>query len=289
MITRITIEKREIFAEGHEFPITGAYEKLVGKVYGEVDAKNPLNKVIVNLDKAPTNSRRRVEYCADLYILKPLDMERGNKKIFFDPPNRGGKHILALLNDAPQNNDPTTLKDAGNGFLMRQGYTVVWGGWHGGLSGKNFVVMDVPVATNKGKEIVGVVRTEIVADEAGVFSMPLSADPRIASYETASTDKSAASLTVREKSYEARMPIPASDWEYAACEKDDTGKDLIRPSTTDLYLRSGFKPNHVYEFIYPAKNPLVLGLGFAAVRDTVSFLRYERKDKARKPKPVGFR
>jgi hypothetical protein len=80
--------------------------------------------------------------------------------------------------------------------------------------------MDVPVATNKGKEIVGVVRTEIVADEAGVFSMPLSADPRIASYEAASTDKSAASLTVREKSYEGRTPIPSSEWEYASCEKD---------------------------------------------------------------------
>jgi Alpha/beta hydrolase domain len=288
MITKIVIERKEIFADGHEFPVTGAYEKLVGKVRGEVDPKNPLNKIIVNLDKAPTNSRRRVEYGADLYILKPMDMERGNKKIFFDPPNRGGKHILALLNDAPSNNDPTALKDAGNGFLMRQGYTVVWGGWHGGLSGKNFVVMDVPVATNKGKEIVGVVRTEIVADEAGVFSMPLSADPRVASYETASTDKSAASLTVREKSYEARIPIPNSEWEYASCEKDDTGKNVIRPSTTDLYLRSGFKPNHIYEFIYPAKNPLVLGLGFAAVRDTVSFLRYERKDQAGNQNPLAL-
>ena len=131
----------------------------------------------------------------------------------------------------------------------------------------------------QGKEIVGVVRTEIVADDDGVFSMPLSADPRIASYETASTDKSAASLTVREKSYEARMPIPASDWEYAACEKDDTGKDVIRPSTTDLYFRSGFKPNHIYEFIYPAKNPLVLGLGFAAVRDTFPFSATKGKTK----------
>src|SRR5439155_27364339 len=138
---------------------------------------------------------------------------------------------------APSMNDPTTLQDDGNGLLMSQGYTVVWGGWHGGLSGKNFVVMDVAVATNKGKEIVGVVRTEIVADEAGVFSMPLSADPRIASYETASTDKSSASLTVREKSYDARIPIPSSHWEFATCEKDGAVKNIIRPSTTDLYLR----------------------------------------------------
>jgi hypothetical protein len=287
MITRIAIEKREPFADGHEFPITGAYEKLVGKIWGEVDAKNPLNKVIVNIDKAPKNSRGRVEYAADLCILKPVDMERGNKKIFFDPPNRGGKHILALLNDAPQNNDPTTVGDAGNGFLMRQGYTVVWGGWHGGLSGKNFVVMDVPAASDRKKEIVGLVRTEIVVDEDGIYSMPLSADPRIQSYEAANTDKSAASLTVREKSYGARMPIAAAEWEYAAVEKDAGGEVVISPSTTHLYLRSGFKPNHVYELIYPAKNPLVLGLGFAAVRDTVSFLRYEKKDKAGNPNPLA--
>jgi hypothetical protein len=169
MITRIVIERKEMFADGHEFPISGAYEKLVGKVYGEVDPKNPLNKVIVNLDKVPTNSRRRVGYSADLYILKPVDMERGNRKIFFDPPNRGGKHILALLNDAPSNNDPTTLQDAGNGFLMRQGYTVVWGGWHGGLSGKNFVVMDVPVATKKGKEIVGSFAPRSLPTQQGFF------------------------------------------------------------------------------------------------------------------------
>lgn len=82
MITRIVIEKKETFAEGYEFPITGAYEKLVGKVYGEVDPKKPLNKVIVNLDKAATNAQRRVEYRADLYILKPVNMERGNRKLF---------------------------------------------------------------------------------------------------------------------------------------------------------------------------------------------------------------
>ncbi len=288
MITRITIEKRELFAEGYEFPVTGAFEKLVGKVHGEVDPKNPLNKVIVNLDKAPKNARRRVEYWADLYMLKPVDMERGNRKIFFDPPNRGGKHILALVNDAPQNNDPTTLKDAGNGFLMRQGYTIVWGGMARWPDREEFCRHTCPVATNNGKEIIGTVRTEIVADDEGVFSMPLSADPRIASYQAAGTDKSAASLTVREKSYQARILIPNSEWEFATCALDASANKLVRPSTTDLYLHTGFKPNHIYEFIYRAKNPLVLGFGFAAVRDTVSFLRYERKDKARKPNPLAF-
>src|SRR6266478_454745 len=227
MLTEVLIERREIFADGHEFPITGAYEKVVGKVHGEVDPRSPLNKAIVNLDKAPRNKRGRVEYWSDLYILKPIDMERGNKKIFVDPTNRGGKQIVSSLNDAPQNNDPSTLRDAGNGFLMREGYTIAWTGWHGGLSGKNFIVMGVPVATNKGKEIVGWVRTELVAEEAGVYSMPLSDDPRISSYEAADTDKSKATLTVREKSYEPRVPVPASEWEFAAGKKDDKGNTEI--------------------------------------------------------------
>jgi len=128
-ITKIIIEKRAPFANGYEFPVAGAYEKLVGKAYGELDPKSPLNKVIVDLDKAPKNSRGRVEYWADIFVLKPVDLSRGNGKIFYDAPNRGSKRILMFLNDAPENNDPSTLKDAGNGFLMRQGYTIVWSGW----------------------------------------------------------------------------------------------------------------------------------------------------------------
>ena len=80
----------------------------------------------------------------------------------------------------------------------------------------------------------------------------------------------------------------SSEWEFASCAKDSrTGKETIIPSSKELYLRSGFKPGHIYEFIYPAKNPLVLGLGFAVVRDWVSFLRYEMKDTTGKPNPLA--
>jgi Alpha/beta hydrolase domain len=288
MITRITIKRREPFANGYEFPITGAYEKLVGKVYGEVDPKNRFNRVIVNLDRAPRNKRGRVEYWSDFCILKPVDMARGNGKIFYDAPNRGSKRIVSFLNDAPASNDPTTLEDAGNGFLMRQGYTIVWCGWQGDLMPqKNWLVMGVPAATNNGNPIVRKVRTEIVVDEKGVKSQPLSGDERVKSYEAASREKLQASLTVREKSYGRRIPVPFPEWDFAACARDPrTGKQTIRKSTKDLYLRSGFKPGHIYEFIYPAKNPLVLGLGFAVVRDWVSFLRYDLKDSTGRPNPL---
>ena len=288
MITRLVIERKEPFANGHEFPVTGAYEKLAGKLHGEVDPKNRLNNVIVNIEKAPRNRRGRVEYSSDFLILKPLDMARGNRKILFDAPNRGGKRILAFLNDAPEANDPSTLADAGNGFLMRRGYTIVWCGWQGDLMPlKNWLVLNVPVATNNGKEIVAKVRTEIVVDEKGVKSQPLSADPRVKSYEAAFRDKSYATLTVREKSYGKRIPVPPSEWELASWTKDQrTGKETVKPSLKDLYLRNGFKPGHIYEFIYPAKNPVVLGLGFAVVRDLVSFLRYQTKDGTGKTNPL---
>ncbi len=289
MLTRLVIQTREPFASGHEFPITGAYEKLVGKAYGEVDPKNRLNKIIVNLDKAPRNKRGRVHYWSDFCILKPVDMARGNGKIFFDAPNRGGKRIVAFLNDAPQSNDPSTLEDAGNGFLMRQGYTIVWCGWQGDLMPqKNWLVMGVPVATNNGKPIIRKIRTEIVVEEKGIKSQPLSGDERVKSYAAASRDKILASLTVREKSYGPRIPIPFPKWEFASCEKTPrTGKETVKPSSKDLYLPPGFKPGHIYEFTYRAKKPLVLGLGFAVVRDLVSFLRFELKDAVGRPNPLA--
>jgi Alpha/beta hydrolase domain len=289
MLTRFVIQRKEIFARGHEFPITGPYEKLVGKVYGEVDPKNRLNKVIVNLDKAPRNKRGRVEYWSDFCILKPVDMARGNGKIFYDAPNRGGKRIVAFLNDAPQSNNPSTIEDAGNGFLMRQGYTIVWCGWQGDLMPqKNWLVMGVPVATNNGKEIVSKVRTEIVVEEKGIKSQPLSGDERVKSYRAASRNKSLATLTMRKKGYGERIPIAESEWEFAAPAKEGrTGKETLCRSAQDLYLRSSFKPGYIYEFIYPAKHPLVLGLGFAVVRDLISFLRYEMKDARGKPNPLA--
>jgi Alpha/beta hydrolase domain len=288
MLTRFVIQKREPFANGHEFPITGAYEKLVGKVYGEIDPKNRLNKVIVNLDKAPRNRRGRVEYWSDFCILKPVDMARGNGKIFYDAPNRGGKRIVAFLNDAPQSNDPSTIEDAGNGFLMRQGFTIVWCGWQGDLMPQaNWLVMGVPIATNNGKEIVRKVRTEIVVEKKGIKSQPLSGDERVKSYAAATLNKSLATLTVRKKGYGRRIPIAESQWEFAACEENGpAGRETVRRSSQDLYLRAGFKPGHIYEFIYPAKNPLVLGLGFAVVRDLISFLRYNMKDTAGRLNPL---
>lgn len=288
MITRIVIQKKGLFADGTEFPVTGAYERIAGRAYGEVDPRSPQNKVIVNILNAPANPRGRVEYWTDFFILKPVDMGRGNGKVFYDIPNRGNKRILMFLNDAPQSNDPRTLEHAGNGFLMREGYTIAWSGWQGDLlAGGHLLRAGVPIATDGSKPITRMARAEIVAEREGILSRPLSGDDRTIPYPAATTDKTGATLTMRQKSYERRLPVPASEWEFACCARDPkTGVTGIKASENDLYLRSGFKPGTIYELVYRAKNPLVLGLGFAVVRDLISFLRYERADDEGNPNPL---
>jgi len=123
-ITKLIIEKREVFAKGHEFLGTGAYEKIIGKAYGAIDPSNPLNKVIVNLVKAPRNARGLVEYETDFYIMRPVDATKGNQKILYDVTNRGRNALLPRMNDAPAEppqavNDPATVNDVGNGFVFR--------------------------------------------------------------------------------------------------------------------------------------------------------------------------
>jgi len=279
--------------EGTEFGTVGRYEKLVGIAYMEVDPNDPHNAGIVNLERAPRNERGLVEYNADIYILKPIEMERGNHKIFLEVHNRGNKLALNFLNDSPGGvNDPTTATDAGNGFLFRKGYTVVWTGWQGDVTPPNSrMTIRVPVATQKdGSAIVARVRQEY-SDRfipiEGALTLPLSGSTQFASYESATLDTSRASLTVREHTADPRVQIPASQWAFATCAASENGTLEVVPSAFDICLFEGFRLDRLYELIYPAKNPLVMGLGYAVTRDAISFLRYEAADDAGNPNPLG--
>jgi hypothetical protein len=127
-ITRIELDRVESPTfEGRSFGAVGAYEKLVGRAYGELDPTHPLNVGLVYLDRAPRNARGLVEYDVDVYILKPIDMERGNHTLLYDVVNRGNKPLFSLLNvGARPGNDPTSAADAGDGWTLGQGYTWVW-------------------------------------------------------------------------------------------------------------------------------------------------------------------
>jgi hypothetical protein len=148
-VTRIEIVRQEPFAAGEEFSTVGKYEKLVGRFYGELDPTAASNSGIVDLDKAPRNAKGMVEYSSDFYILKPANLAKGNGALLYDVNNRGGKQALFQFNSAPRSNDPSTPADAGNGFLMRHGFTIAWSGWLPDLpEGDNNLRLTVPTARN---------------------------------------------------------------------------------------------------------------------------------------------
>ncbi|HTM08057.1 MAG TPA: alpha/beta hydrolase domain-containing protein [Verrucomicrobiae bacterium] len=276
-ITKIVVEKREPFAGGNEFSVTGAYEKLVGKAYGEVDPKNPLNKGIVNLDKAPRNAGGNVEYWMEISILKPVDMRRGNGTIFYDTLNRGNK-AMRFNAGAARSNDPSTLEHTGDGFMMRQGYAIIWSGWQGDiLPGNERMTTGFPVAKNAdGSPIRKTITTEFVFQKPAT-SIPISFDREsrdIRAYPAVEEAMPQAKLYRRAGPHARRALIARSEWSFTRC----TDKANPTPSNTDICYPAGFSTDAIYELVYEARDPIVMGLGFAATRDLVSYLRRETSE-----------
>ena len=266
-ITEINVQNVRPFADGATFGPAGAYERVTGTARGELDPAAARNRVIKNLDKAPKNARGMVEYEVDFDLLRPADAAKGNRKILFEVTNRGRKFLLSWLMDGsglPQNaNNPLTLADAGNALFLRQGYTIAWTGWDPDApKTNNGMVIKVPVATDNGKQIVRTIREELVSATRG----PVLKEFTLL-YDAANTDQSQARLTVRRRESDPKMEIPATGWDYV------NGRTIkLRPDGTGPQVGS------LYEFTYPARDPKVLGIGFAATRDLVSFLRYDEKD-----------
>ena len=249
------------------FGTAGAYEKLRGKAYGEVDPRDKQNRVITDIELAPRNARGNVEYSMDIYILKPVNLRDGNHKLFMEVNNRGGK-LFGAFNGSSGGNDPTTAAHAGDAFLMNQGYSLAWNGWDPSApAGNNSLTITVPVATNRdGSTITGPSYEYIVFDNATTMSSNLA-------YPAASLDKSQARLTVKQHLRDTPVEV---DWEYTS------------PAGTAIRLASGaFQQSAIYEFTYVAKNPFVAGLGFAATRDFVSFLRHAKADDHGNPNPLA--
>jgi len=302
-ITRIEITRTEPAFGGQAFDSVGAYERLIGRAHGEVDPSDLKNAVIQDIALAPRNARGMVEYSTDVEILRPADRQKGNGVLFFNIVNRGNKHGITSFNaDVPQRPtdlaDNNALKNAGDGWMMRQGYTLIWFGWQPDLMpAPNRVTMTVPVARNAdGSPITGLVRAELVLPPnatAPVKTLNLSSGWFTAmfhaSYPTASIDNRkpfddgfVPTLTVRAKEQEARVAIPNSDWSFGACP--DGG--AAAANDKQICYPAGFQPGRLYELIYRAKDPLVLGLGYAAARDLGSFLKNREQDGSGNANPV---
>jgi len=263
---RIEITEREtpVFG-GAEFGAVGSYERLHGIVFGELDPKHPLNAGIVNLDKA-RNGRGNVEYQSNFRILKPVALDRGNACLVYDVPNRGNQPIMPRLNGAP---DGGHSEHTGNGFLMRRGFTLVWSGWQGDVPpGADRLTASFPTIA----EVTGMVREEFIAEATGLLGdsnvQELSEERFIGTLVYPVADPAGATLTVRQREADPRVTPPDLEWRLV----DDRHVEITRPSGP------GFDRGTIYEFIYRARDPIVMGIGFAAIRDIVSFLRYTTTD-----------
>jgi hypothetical protein len=288
----LEIAERAAFAEGHAFGEAGPYERLSGRVHFAVDPLAPAQRGITDLDKAPRDKNGLVRFAADVMILKPKQMARGNRRLFLDYGNRGNKRMLQFFNDAPASNDPRTLADAGNGFLMRRGYTVAWIAWQGDLlPGNGRMLLDLPVAGDNGKPLTGLVRVEYIADGPGIKTFPLSGWVSTRSHPTVSLDTAKAVLTRRRYAGDPRIPVPPDEWQFARIEggvglDGQGGEQAVVPSDTHIHIPSGFAPGWIYELVYTGKDPLVLGLAHVAVRDFASLLKYESTDSAGQENPL---
>ena len=251
------------------FGTVGAYQQVACTANGAVDPHDPLNAIIQDINLASTVSGL-VQYSMDVTILMPTHLSKSNHVMLFDVPNRGNRLLPGGFNIGGS----TTA--AGDGFLHNQGFIMVASGWQGDvLPGGGRLTMTVPVAHSLGGgTIIGRVRTEYGLTAGPATTQNLGSGPytgtTTASYETITLNNLGAVLTQRVHQDDPHQLIPNSQWAFADCTS--TPFPGV-PSTTQLCLNGGFDTNHIYELIYTAKNPTVLGLGFAALRDLASFLR----------------
>jgi Alpha/beta hydrolase domain len=292
-ITRIEIVKVEPAFGGQSFGTAGAFEHVFARAHGELDPSLPANSIIQDLGLAPRNARGMVEYTSDVEMLRPADPATSNRILLFDVINRGNKVVQRLYDaDVPPNvTDNNALAAAGDGWLQRQGYTLVWFGWQADvLPGGGRMTLTVPVAANQdGSPLTGTVRSELIT-LAPTTTLPLSAGwftgAIHAPYPTVSVDNRTAladgflpTLTERARETAPRITVANTAWRFGACDDE-------KPGDRTVCYPAGFKPGRIYELIYRARDPLVLGIGFAVTRDLGAFLKSRVADDAGTPNPV---
>jgi hypothetical protein len=255
METRLDIHARAAVLDGKPFSDAGAYEKIAGTMHFAINPDHPLHRQITDIDVVQKNAHGRVEFSADFHLLKPADARKGNGRLLLDVPNRGRKVALGMFNSTQRVPDPKTPEDFGNGFLMRQGYTVAWIGWQPDVPRVDgLMALDVPRAIG----VTGFIRCEL-RPNTRVDTLPL-ADRYHVPNPTVDLDDPQARLTVREHAGAAAVEVPRTAWRFS-----DPGH---------ITLAGGFKPGSIYHAVYRSANPQLVGLGFLAVRDTAAWLRW---------------
>jgi len=269
-LVRFEIKSREPFADGKSFGEVGAYERIVGRAHYEFDPKLPQNQNVVDLKLAPRNKRGHVEVTADLFLLAPRDLTKASGAALYDVNNRGNKLALRFFNFGSGSNNPTSAVHAGDGFLMRHGFVVVWSGWDGELlPGGDRLRLGAPIAKEKTITITGKVRCEIYPHSGGKRAVINWGNH--GAYRPTAKGLGEATLTHRVRPGEPRVPVSPGKWKLHITEvESDLPGQLPK---IEIEMPEGMQKGHIYELIYEAQNPRVMGVCFPAVRDLMSALK----------------
>jgi len=270
-VLRVEVDRRVEVLGGQSFGPHGAYELVEGRIYFAVDPANAANRRIVDLERAPRDSAGRVRAWANFTVLQPVDPARRRGVGLVEVSNRGGKFTLPYFNDATAALDPSDPAAFGDGLLMEKGLTLIWVGWQWDVPrGEGNLRLRVPTARRAdGSPIFGRVRSDWVPD-ASTDVLPLGHRDHY-TYRAADFDHPDNVLTVRPDRGAERRVLPRDRWSFA--RRDATG--TLVPDSTHVHLEGGFVPGKIYEAVYRSKNPRVVGLGLAAIRDVISYAKYD--------------
>ena len=267
-VTRLEITSQKPFAGGQSFGDVGPYTQIDGIAHLAVDPLHPANETIADIKLAPRNAQGLVEFSADFRILRPDDPAKGNRRLLLDVLNRGKALALRNINSAPDI-APDAPLDPGDGFLMRQGYSVVWCGWqHDVPDAPGLLRIHAPEAMEDGKPISGRIVVTFQPN-AQVQSQYLS-DRMHRAYPADRLEDWESVMTVQDDEDAREHVIPRKQWWFA---KMEDGRRI--PDPCYVHLDGGFQPGKVYQVIYTTTGAPVVGLGLLATRDIASHLRFE--------------
>lgn len=261
---------KRVAIETTEASSVAGYEIISGRFFGELDPGDVHNRIITDLAAAPRNARGKVEYSATFRLARPLDPAKRTGVLLYDVPNRG-RVITGFLRGG------TGIDPAGHVWVVS--------GWQGDIASAEGVQNAmVPIARGRGgKVITGPILVRFTKLAQGTKSIAISGGAGVGRPAPTSFDPASAHLW-REDRTGAPVTVPANAWAFADCRT--TGFPGL-PDPRQLCLKHGFDPDAAYTLVYEGQDPQVLGIGFAATRDLVAFLRSGKPDEAGTPNPAG--
>jgi hypothetical protein len=267
-VLRVEIASRTDVLGGKDFGATGAYERITGRVYFSLAIANPHNRRIVDLANAASLKNGEVEFSSDFVAIRPKDSRKSNGSMLLEVPNRGHGRIISIIDGG----DWDVANDAGDAWLLRNGYTIAILGWQWDAPGADALRFFAPVAKENGKTITGLLRGDLMPPKL-MAEIPLghliTGNIGGLEYPVALPDDPRNVLTVRDSRSGQRTIIPRSEWQFA-----HTVDGKLVPSSQHIHLNGGFQPGRIYEYVYVVADPVVAGGGFAAIRDFASYAKH---------------